>query len=166
MLSHIKLWNQLANITEPVLILEDDAIINDDLNKLVIPDDFDLVFIGHCYETMGQRINQFVYQSVKPICLHGYLVSPKGIKKLIKATQNTTRIEEPIDNYLAALIQQNYLISYSIHPEFISQKEVPSQININHSRSLYGTARKFKNLILAFYNNKIPGLATLPLRTH
>ena len=143
MLSHYTLWKKLINKSSPTLILEDDAEFVHIIDDLNLPNDFDIVFLGHCREKKGRQINNKVYTSVEPICLHGYLVSQKGIKKLLDNFNKKT-IHDPIDDYILDLIKQNKLISYSLFPQHIIQKKIPSQINIFFLRSIYTILRFFK----------------------
>jgi glycosyl transferase family 25 len=151
MLSHYNLWQKLIDKSSPTLILEDDAEFVDNIDNLDLPNDFDIVFFGHCFEKKGQIIKEPIYKSVQPSCLHGYLVSQKGIKKLLD-NFNKKNINNPIDNYTMNLIKDNKLISYSLFPQYIIQKNIPSQIDVYNLRYIYGKLRSLRNSLNEFFS--------------
>ena len=125
-ISHLLLWEKIKNNNKSVLILEDDANIIGDI-EIDLPTDYDIVFFGHCGEDIGKNVYDNIYKSVYPRCLHGYLVSSSGVKKLIELFKNE-KIDFPIDEKIGNFIYQNKLISYTIYPSIIIQNGMTSTI--------------------------------------
>jgi GR25 family glycosyltransferase involved in LPS biosynthesis len=112
-LSHIKAWNRIIeNNDNCALILEDDAVIDDDFKvKSVewfkeLPKDFDIFFLG-CYHGCDfnkeytaeysllrfanlnniqkvRDVSKNIFTPALPLALHGYILSNNGAKKLIE----------------------------------------------------------------------------------
>jgi GR25 family glycosyltransferase involved in LPS biosynthesis len=132
--SHKALWEKLKNKTTPTLIMEDDSVIIDNIEKVILPNDFDIVYFGHCFESKGKQISKYVYKSINPICMHGYLISQKGIHKLLNFFNDPhIKIDKDFDNfYVDNLVKTNKLITYSIFPQMIKQNNrLPSTADRN-----------------------------------
>ena len=123
-LSHLTLWRSLQNKTTPTLIMEDDAFITRDLNIVDIRpvlDDFDIIYYGSCRNRKGEPINKYLYTSVNPICMHGYLVSQRGVRKLLQFFEGYKIIYD-FDNILVDnLVKTGLLKTYSVFPQIINQ---------------------------------------------
>ena len=123
-LSHLTLWRSLQNKTTPTLIMEDDAVISRDLNIVDIRpvlDDFDIIYYGSCHNRKGKPINKYLYTSVNPICMHGYLVSQRGIHKLLQFFEGYKIIYD-FDNILVDnLVKTGILKTYCVFPQIINQ---------------------------------------------
>jgi GR25 family glycosyltransferase involved in LPS biosynthesis len=92
-LSHMLVWE---TITNPTLILEDDVILSDGftnaLSKLNLAFDWDVIFLGYSQklgltlDDKGFQLLKVDVQGARRISLggtFGYLVSPKGAKRLL-----------------------------------------------------------------------------------
>lgn len=123
-LSHLTLWRSLQNKTTPTLIMEDDAVIVQDLNTVDIRpvlDNFDIIYYGSCYNKRGIQITKNLYTSVNPICMHGYLISQRGIRKLLQFFEGY-KITIDFDNILVNnLVKTGILTTYSVFPQLINQ---------------------------------------------
>jgi GR25 family glycosyltransferase involved in LPS biosynthesis len=123
-LSHLTLWRSLQNKTTPTLILEDDAVIIKDLNIVnILPvlDDFDIIYYGSINNRKGKKITEYLYTSVNPICMHGYLISQRGIHKLLQFFEGY-KIMYDFDNILVDnLVKTGILKTYSVFPQIIQQ---------------------------------------------
>ncbi len=124
-LSHLTLWRKLRNKKIPTLIMEDDSFISGDLNIIDISpvlDNFDIIYYGSCYNKPGIQVNKHLYTSVKPIGMHGYLISQRGVNKLLDFFENY-KITLDFDNILVEkLINTGILTTYSVFPPIINQK--------------------------------------------
>lgn len=87
--SHINLWKHiLENNMDWVLILEDDAHFHPDFLKMFshywnkIPADAEIIFPGYCGPSFLENTVKNVV-SAPVMCLHGYIISAKGAKKLL-----------------------------------------------------------------------------------
>lgn len=134
-LSHFLLWEQITNQgVDKILILEDDISIKPDfkdvVSQLTYPDNFDMIFLGNCGsgEFNKTRHVYFSAGSYKlhktdwAACLHAYIVSSKGAKKLVEYFQKY-KINEPVDLTIGFRLmkEMNLLDCYSIEPTLIDQ---------------------------------------------
>ena len=146
-LSHISTWEKIIeNDDDFAIILEDDAIIDDDFNNIFdkarssLPSDFDILFLG-CYVGCDinkeytyeysfskllngacvkpvKKINDNLYVPALPLALHGYMVSKSGAKKLVKNFKDYR-----ITNHIDAQMLNYYksLNTYAVHPDIVKQ---------------------------------------------
>ena len=128
-LSHIELWKHSLKSDKPyLLVLEDDAILPDDLSKKIeeleeyLPKKWDIVFLGGC-NIYGKKYNEKMiiptrYDKRYNLCLHAVLINKKCIPKLLKIM---TPMNIPIDNQ----IRDNYKILdvYYHNPNLINQNK-------------------------------------------
>lgn len=126
-ISHVELWKKLmADQVKCAIILEDDAIVNMDVFTTVKDYannvSFDMIFLGHCFESQGNWVRDNLYKSVYPRCTHGYMVTKTGLMKLMNWINNS-KISQPIDEELAMEIQSGRLESYSVFPSLITTDE-------------------------------------------
>ena len=131
-ISHLLIWDSIKNKETPTIILEDDSkILNDSFeikNTILKDGDYDIIFLGHCAESKGKYLGDNIYESVYPRCTHGYIVSKKGVVKLINLFKNE-KIDFPIDEKIGNMIYNKKLISYTIKPEIVAQNGFESTIN-------------------------------------
>ena len=122
-LSHLLLYDKIIKEKhDNTLILEDDATSDDlcylkNLDKFLI-DGYDILFLGHCAEPKGMVVKELytIHRSVWPRCLHAYVVSRTGARKLA-AFFKRKKWNLPIDE----LIPRAQLKSYSLFPTLIRQ---------------------------------------------
>ena len=125
--SHYNLWLKCIELNEPILILEHDAIIVDEVDFSILKNfKGDLLNLGkphwgnHTFNGIGikkRKIN-------KNKCLvgaHSYLLNPIGASKLIEHTKKGIL---PADNY----IRQEIIDIYDYLPHPIKQSEKLSLI--------------------------------------
>jgi len=123
-LSHREIWKRSVERDEPVFILEDDIIFTDDFDyqdiELLLEnrDEWEIAFLGHCYETKSEVnvIGKF-YKSSQPRCRHGYVVSPTGAEKLLKYTN----LEAVGDEKIGSIVKEGKIKSLSLFPPSIKQ---------------------------------------------
>lgn len=134
-LSHFLLWEEIIKQDiDKILILEDDIIIRsefkDVVNKMEYPDNFDMIFLGHCSSGEFDQ-NRHIYFSKDKYklhktdwiaCSHAYIVSNQGAKKLVEYFQKY-KINEPIDITIGFnfMKEMNLLNCYAIDPTLIDQ---------------------------------------------
>ena len=122
-LSHRAIWTKILKSGVPALILEDDIFVEEkefhDIIKTALAnaDKWDAVFIGHCFEEVGEKAFGGFHKSVRPRCRHGYIVSPRGASVLLTKTNLCSFGDEQ----LGALILNGGLRSLSFHPSPIKQ---------------------------------------------
>ena len=132
LLSHITLWKKLLESkNDKLVILEDDITVTSIFHKFVnanteLPENFDIIFLGHCFEIQGEKTNIMfnerehveLHKSICPRCTHGYIVSKSGAKKLLDYFENN-KVDLPIDEMLCRLMST--LKSYSMYPIIVKQ---------------------------------------------
>jgi glycosyl transferase family 25 len=94
-LSHRGIWREICENDEPyTLVLEDDALLSDDLPKFLhdnswIPEDADLIHLGAAYRkcsTYGfsrQAMNRRLFRSVRCVGTEGYIISRQCAGRLL-----------------------------------------------------------------------------------
>jgi len=103
-LSHYKLWKEIAKKDEPAIILEDDAISTDELTQPRLdiifdnlPEDFDIYLLGYIDINPVEEINQLHSRVYEFVLMHSYVISPKGARKLLKYLP----IDMPLDTWVS-----------------------------------------------------------------
>jgi GR25 family glycosyltransferase involved in LPS biosynthesis len=129
--SHLLLWKKILKEPDSLnfYIFEDDVEITGNIHT-TMPIDFDILFLGHIAETKGELIFKNIYKSVFPRGLHAYIISKKGIKKLLQYFETFEEFILPIDELIALAIYKNILKAYSIFPPVAKQCGMKSTINI------------------------------------
>ncbi|MAD25079.1 MAG: hypothetical protein CMO44_12990 [Verrucomicrobiales bacterium] len=122
-LAHRNAWLEVVASNEPHLILEDDAALPLDMNELsvvkdsferfsntVLENDYDLGHVGYCS-----------FFGVAGECLHAYIVTPDGAKKLI---QYSSPCAPRIDSQIRDLCygEDNKLNCKLAQPNFANSK--------------------------------------------
>lgn len=122
--SHMEIWKNLVQGTQDVLVFEDDAVPSPnfqsrlrEVRRAIRGRDVDIVFLGHCLETKGAawRGSATLRESVRPLCTHAYLVTPRGGVKLAGWAAHG-RVDDPIDVELAAMCKNGTLTCLSCYP--------------------------------------------------
>jgi GR25 family glycosyltransferase involved in LPS biosynthesis len=136
-LSHMGLWMELAaQGTRYAVVLEDDAVLGRDFRVILttllgqVPVDFDILFLGHCFEVKGRHVTGNIHESVYPRCTHGYVVSHSGLRKLGRMCMSKPYLDVPIDEWIAKQIQKKQIKAYAVHPAIVTTDQyVESTIN-------------------------------------
>ena len=128
-LSHYKCLNLFNKSNkENCLLFEDDI---DHTNKDVItkinsiiknvPKNFDIIYLGRCCSKcyLDKKINEDLYKTKYSLCMHSYIVSKKGCKKILK---HLFPIKIPIDHLLGNLSYSGKLNSYATTEQIFQQK--------------------------------------------
>lgn len=137
-MSHVNLWKRLneSEQTSPSIVLEDDAQITINLEEIKrLPNEFDIIFLGHCAEEEREKIFDAgngiqMQKSVYPRCTHGYIVSQRGAWKLINLMEENEH-DLPVDEELAKLILNEKISCFSTYPTVINAGGFESTINKN-----------------------------------
>ncbi|KAF7305195.1 hypothetical protein MKEN_01234700 [Mycena kentingensis (nom. inval.)] len=141
--SHKAVIEATASSSLPSLILEDDVDFDVDIKEQLrtvwhlLPPDWDIVFLGHCWgdeerypalfsltplpaDLPPSRIT--VHPSHRPLCNHGYAVSPAGARRLARYLNHPPfAYSRAIDQLVKWLILHNRIKSFSIMPFVITQ---------------------------------------------
>lgn len=113
------------NKYDSILVLEDDVVFaqnfveNFNNYKQQLPNDWDSCFIGTCCNLHARTIeNLNVYKTNSSRCTHAYILSRKGIEKLITDIDS---INECIDWYYNLVIEKLSLQNYWFEPSLAFQ---------------------------------------------
>jgi glycosyl transferase family 25 len=132
-LSHVKLWEMLANSDDDMLlILEDDAVtnnfsafqINQFLNEIIENDpNWDVIFLGYSKPFPSPNVDTFISNSVYKINeitfqTHAYVLSKKGALKLLS---KAFPIVDQVDSYMSYMAITRGLNSYRGNANYIKQ---------------------------------------------
>ncbi|KAF0470702.1 procollagen galactosyltransferase 2-like [Gigaspora margarita] len=120
-LSHYLIYKEIIkNGYKNALILEDDIDIEFEISRIVsdlsraLPDDWDIFYIAHYNYEKGKILAESgkfrLIESTHPINTHGYAVSARGARKLIKDLD----FANPIDIELTMRVHSGFVRSYSI----------------------------------------------------
>jgi len=113
-LSHYQLWEKCIELNEPIIILEDDAIVEDQFSVEEVEDTFkkgcNFLYLG--YREMNEATvlsSKFVVPKY-PYWTIGYALTPEAAKKLVtlQAKQNII----PVDEYLPVMMRQLRPLAY------------------------------------------------------
>lgn len=128
-LSHYKCLNLFNKSNkENCLLFEDDI---DHTNKDVIskintiiknvPKNFDIIYLGRCFSKcyLDKKINEDLCKTKYSLCMHSYIISKKGCKKILKYI---FPIKAPIDHILGNLSYSGKLNSYASIEQIFQQK--------------------------------------------
>ena len=106
-LSHLSAWEQCVQENKPMLVLEDDFVINGDLRHVFesltqMDHKWSLVRLAALYEVENKLIDRcegidLVENKGDPVGAAAYIIKPRAAAQLIKCS---SAIYEPVDHYL------------------------------------------------------------------
>jgi GR25 family glycosyltransferase involved in LPS biosynthesis len=152
-MAHIKAWKELVKSKQKMgIIFEDDAVFVDNFkNKLDIaikntPTDFDILYLGcfGCNDSINfftimntgiinlnaSKINKIIKKPEVSFAFHGYILSYKGAKKLIKYFDKN--INYYVDYSIQYLIQNNLINAYSLNKRIVFQTSTDNTNTTNN----------------------------------
>ena len=105
-LSHYGLWKRCVELDEPIVILEDDAIVTDrfsyeKLNELV--EEYNFIYLGWREMDESKPINEELVTPVYPYWTLGYVITPEAAKILLETKPQKSII--PVDEYLPRMMR-------------------------------------------------------------
>ena len=111
-LSHWKAWKQCIKLNEPILVLEDDAIVTEDfsydeLYKLR-RQGYNFVYLGWKEMEESVPINEKFVKPVYPYWGLAYVITPESAKILTKGKPKII----PVDEYLPQMIEKLNVVAY------------------------------------------------------
>jgi len=128
-LSHWQIWNENKETTEPIMVLEDDALFDENLElKRDIAIDtlesmnrkWDVLHLGRVpLDSKEERLTKNIVIPKFSYCTYAYCISPKGIQRLLEYNVQDGII--PVDEFLSS--------TYVVHPRpDVSLKYPPSLV--------------------------------------
>jgi glycosyl transferase family 25 len=162
-LNHLFVWqNAIQKQYKNILVLEDDIYFTDDFNEYFknvmaeLPEDYDILYLGYndiIYEAPEDCSFNYIYKPILPYGLHGYIVSNKGLKKLV----NLITI---VDGHIDSIIANNNNTNLDIYAS--KQKIIKELCNNNNNNNNNNNCKSFSQIINYYlarvynYNNVHP----------
>ena len=154
-MSHIKAWNEILKSKENYgIVFEDDVILVDHFynkfNEIIkkVPTDFDIFYLG-CFgchnndnplsiifDKLGasnskhKKINDLIIKPSVALGTHGYVISKKGIKKILKILDQN-KLNFHIDYCIQKMNSQNLIKIYSPKNRLAYQMESENNLSSN-----------------------------------
>ena len=113
-LSHYHLWAKCIVLNEPIIILEDDAIITDRFSIDEIKEKFDsgynFMYLGHREMARSKRLDDTFVVPTYPYWTVGYALTPQAAQILVNDRIRKNII--PVDEYLPLMMDRLKPIGY------------------------------------------------------
>jgi len=171
-MSHIKAWNEiLKSKAKYGVVFEDDVILvnnfydkfNDAIKK--VPKDFDIFYLGcfgcqnnnnplsMTFDVLGvsngqsKKVNDLINRPAVALALHGYVISRKGIKNILKILDGG-KVYFHLDYCIQKMNSNNLIKVYSPNERLAYQTSTDNTVssNVNNSHPLI-----FNKLLSNFY---------------
>lgn len=155
-MAHIKVWEKiLLSNKESALVLEDDVVFTNNFKKDLdidiknVPKNFDILYLGciGCTNTINfftiiggasnilninaGSINKYINKPSIAAATHAYIISRKGIKKILKHIKN--KISFHLDVMLQILIKNNIINVYGLNKRIVYQTSTDETMSTNVS---------------------------------
>ena len=142
-MSHMKLWERVAQGDNPFqIIFEDDIILQADFKQYLenalthVPNDFDLLYLGNfgsehtpnfftsVMSALGmsqkeQKINEYIKKPAVCLGLHAYIVSKQGAEKLLSMVKG--KLNHHLDYMIQYLHSNDKINVYTVSPRIAFQ---------------------------------------------
>lgn len=123
-LSHIKAWQRCIELNEPVIVMEDDAMINDQWDEnlyaeLITEHDFVYLQRNENEPDKAIPINDLIEKPSYPYNMTAYCIHPYTAKKLIHTVDYNDFI--PVDEFLPEIIKSTSLKIVALKKDACSQ---------------------------------------------
>ncbi|KAI0762507.1 hypothetical protein C8Q74DRAFT_1318951 [Fomes fomentarius] len=139
-------WHERPPSSDAVLILEDDVDMERDIESRlgeiweILPRDWDIVFLGHCWSkeshypalrnTRASKISSrypkmAVHPSFAPKCSHAYALSRAGARRILLHLLHPPFLySRALDQAFSWLVQSGRLKAYSVVPSVVVQHKL------------------------------------------
>jgi glycosyl transferase family 25 len=138
--SHYYLWEECIKKDTPIIVAEDDMILNDEQFNIIkeyltyITDDMDYIsFLNNTYINFLNKLKNKNKKFIKieknytgTLC---YYITPKGAKKL---KENAIPVQQQVDSYIAMITNINELEGYKINMNLrniFKENFIPTTLN-------------------------------------
>ena len=131
-LSHIKAWQRCIELNQAVIVMEDDAIINNKWNEALYQDlieQYDFVYLQRNENEPNKTttINDLIERPSYPYNMTAYCINPSSAEKLINMVDYQDFI--PVDEFLPEVIKSNALKIVALKQDACNQ----IHRNLSHS---------------------------------
>ena len=82
-----------------------------------LPKDWDLLYLGGCYQRFGERYDVGLLQSRGGLCTYGYVITAKGARHLLQRA--VLHSEKPIDHVLDDETLRGRVIAFHAEPPLV-----------------------------------------------
>lgn len=134
-MSHVQCWEEVAAGTEPILILEDDAILTEEYNEDMLLGRInnhpavDFIYLGYnenipssvVYHGDGFITPAFPYNT------HAYLLTPKGASILLGLTRANNFSIIPLDDWFSELLEKGLV--KALAAEMSMANQLPREVS-------------------------------------
>lgn len=135
-LSHKSVWDLCIKLNKPIMVFEDDITLKPDfmfnLKKYIqyVPQDRDIVYLSisgyNILKYIKKSINKHCFQTMVYHAMAGYIIYPRGAKKLL----NIFPITYQFDFHISDAITYEKVKSYIIYPQIINHRVISSDSSI------------------------------------
>lgn len=139
-LSHIGAWNRCVYLNKPIIVMEDDAIINDNWDEEYFESlDYDFVYLqrNENEPSKTKSIDAKLEVPYYPYNMTAYKITPDGARKLLNAVNYWDFI--PVDEFLPEQIQKGSINVAAL------KNDACNQISRDESESDIESSKVFKN---------------------
>ena len=131
-LSHIKAWHRCVELNQAVIVMEDDAMINNNWNEALyqdLIDQYDFVYLqrNENEPNKATTINDQIERPSYPYNMTAYCINPISAKKLIDMVDYLDFI--PVDEFLPEIIKNSALDIVALKEDACNQMHR----NLSHS---------------------------------
>ena len=135
-LSHWQIWNKCIEKNEPIIVLEDDAILTDRFNMEEIESlPYDFVYLG--YKEMGEKIkiDDTFSKPVYPYWTLAYMIRPEAARVLVN--NEAKRNILPVDEYLPTMMKKLNVAGYTDNVVVPVSRQVQGSNVLAHEKTDY-----------------------------
>jgi len=123
-LSHIKAWQRCIDLNQSVIVMEDDALINDQWDEnlyieLIAKHDFVYLQRNENEPQNVQVIDKQIEKPSYPYNMTAYCIKPSSAKKLINNVDYKDFV--PVDEFLPEIMKQNILSVVALRKDACNQ---------------------------------------------
>ena len=113
-ISHYNLWEKCIALNEPIIILEDDAIVDDKFSidevKSIFEGGYNFLYFGYLEMGLFEEIDDKFVKPDYPYWTVGYALTPEAAKVLVNQKGRKNII--PVDEYLPLMMKELNPIAY------------------------------------------------------
>ena len=141
-LSHIKAWKKCVELNETVIVMEDDAVINEHWNETLFEElinDVDFLYLQHNEneKRLVVEYNKYCVKPFYPYNMTAYVIKPKTAKQLIDFVDYNDFI--PVDEFMPELIQETGLNIVALRQDACDQlpremSDIENGIDFNNNK--------------------------------
>ena len=135
-LSHWQIWNKCIEKNEPIIVLEDDAILTDRFNMEEIESlPYDFVYLGYKEMEEKIKIDDTFSKPVYPYWTLAYMIRPEAARVLVN--NEAKRNILPVDEYLPTMMKKLNVAGYTDNVVVPVSRQVQGSNVLAHEKTDY-----------------------------